>query len=118
MYLFMLADRVGFEPTERLHVLRISNPALSATQPPVRILGALSRTRTGTPLLARDFKSLVSTIPPRGHSILISVYAWEVLNAFAPPILTNDKHLPAYLHRAFCCDCDITSHHMGLANPY
>ena len=28
--------------------------------------GALSRTRTGTLLLARDFKSLVSTIPPRG----------------------------------------------------
>jgi hypothetical protein len=33
--LFIMADRVGFEPTERLHVLRISNPALSATQPPV-----------------------------------------------------------------------------------
>ena len=60
--------------------------------------------------------SYVSKFQPPGQRI--NVYAWEVLNAFAPPIHTNDKHLPAYLHRAFCCDCDITSHHMGLANPY
>ena len=31
------------------------------------IVGALGRTRTGTALQPRDFKSLVSTIPPRGH---------------------------------------------------
>ena len=28
--------------------------------------GALPRTRTGTPVKARDFESLVSTIPPEG----------------------------------------------------
>lgn len=28
-----MEESMGFEPMERLHVLRISNPALSATQP-------------------------------------------------------------------------------------
>ena len=32
--------------------------------------GALCRTRTGMNLRSRDFKSLVSTIPPRGHIVV------------------------------------------------
>src|SRR5579863_8924301 len=33
---FLLADRVGFEPTVRLHVRRISSAVPSTTRPPVR----------------------------------------------------------------------------------
>ena len=35
-----------------------------------------------------------------------------------PLYLANGKLVPRYFHRAFCCDCNITSHHMGFANPY
>ena len=35
----------------------------------VCLFGAGDRTRTGTPLPARDFKSLVSTIPPHRHVV-------------------------------------------------
>src|SRR6056297_200852 len=34
----------------------------------LRFLGTRGRIRTGTPFTARDFKSPVSTIPPRGPS--------------------------------------------------
>jgi hypothetical protein len=33
----LLAERVGFEPTVRLHVHRISSPAHSTTLPPLQV---------------------------------------------------------------------------------
>lgn len=38
----ILADGVGFEPTEPLRALRISNPALSAALPPIQEVAALN----------------------------------------------------------------------------
>ena len=39
--------------------------------------GARSRTRTGTALLPRDFKSLVSPISPPGYSLCRTKGAWK-----------------------------------------
>ena len=53
--------------------------------------GARGRTRTGTALRPRDFKSPMSTIPPRGHSLNVDYFE-------APSLVfdrnTSTKRLP------------------------
>ena len=41
-----MAERKGFEPSERLHVQHLSRVPLSTTQPPLYILGSDGRGRT------------------------------------------------------------------------
>ena len=57
----MLAIRVEAETDEPL--LKVNSI--------LEMSGAADRTRTGTPIQARDFKSLVSTIPPQRHVVVI-----------------------------------------------
>ena len=49
-----LADGVGFEPTERLHVRRFSRPLPSTTRPPVQVVAASTATMATAAKLMRQ----------------------------------------------------------------
>lgn len=56
-----MEDGVGFEPTQTFVPTEVAAPPLKPLEYPPYVYGAPSRTRTGTGLSPRDFKSLVST---------------------------------------------------------
>ena len=56
-----MEDGVGFEPTQTFVPTEVAAPPLKPLEYPPYVYGAPSRTRTGTGLSPREFKSLVST---------------------------------------------------------
>ena len=67
----VLAERVGFEPTVRLPVRRISSAVLSTTQPPLRIcMKALAgRSRLGGGASSSAFRHCIAALWNRARSL-------------------------------------------------